>query len=346
MKPGCYTALITPFSDSGDEVDRRGIQKLVDFQTSQGIDGILAVGTTGESPVLTWDEHHAVMETIIAEAKGKCLRLAGTGSNNYKEAMAASEHAAKTGADGILMVDPYYNGPSSLEIRREYISPIARALPDVWVIPYVIPGRTGAQLFPEDLAMLNDAFENLNSVKEATCDPENMKKTRSLCGPDFVIMSGDDPMTFEMMADPEIKAGGAISVTSNIAPAACAEMVRLLNAGETEKARSLNEALSPLFSIVTVKTREKTPFGEVECRARNPLAFKTAMRILGMPCGPCRQPLGKMTRKGLETVIGALKTVQAKNPEIIMPVSEFFGVDIDARLEDLSVLEGLCYDEY
>jgi 4-hydroxy-tetrahydrodipicolinate synthase len=108
----------------------------------------------GESPTLAWEEHHRAVQIISQKAKGKCLCIAGAGSNNTKEALSASRHAAEAGADAVLLVDPYYNGPSSLEIRKEYIAPVAAAFPDLTVIPYVIPGRTGAQLFPEDLALL------------------------------------------------------------------------------------------------------------------------------------------------------------------------------------------------
>ena len=152
MESGCYTAIATPYKD--DAVDYDGLEKLVEFQIQNGITGILAVGTTGESPVLTWDEHNKVIETVANKAKDKCICIAGTGSNNTREALQASEHAARQGVDAVLLVDPYYNGPSSLEIRREYVAPIARQFPQLEVIPYVIPGRTGAQLLPEDLALL------------------------------------------------------------------------------------------------------------------------------------------------------------------------------------------------
>ena len=129
------------------------------------------------------------------------------------------------GVDAVLLVDPYYNGPSSLEIRKEYVEPVARKFPSIQVIPYVIPGRTGAQLLPEDLAILAQNFENVRTVKEATGDLKNMKQTRKCCGDDYVILSGDDGLTFDMMTDPEINAVGAISVISNIAPKASAEMI-------------------------------------------------------------------------------------------------------------------------
>jgi 4-hydroxy-tetrahydrodipicolinate synthase len=344
MLKGSHTAIITPFA--GDNVDYDGLNKLVDFQIRNGINGVLAVGTTGESPVLTWQEHNLVVEAVAKRTREKCLCIAGTGSNNTREALAATEHAVKTGVNAVLLVDPYYNGPSSLEIRNEYVAPVARAFPEVQVIPYVIPGRTGAQLLPEDLALLRKAYPNVGTVKEATGNLENMKRTRACCGPDFTILSGDDGMTVTMMTDSKIKAAGVVSVASNVAPGAVVRMVQLLLQGEENEAIQLSAALKPLFDLVTVKTMEKTPFGDVVCRARNPLAIKALMTILGMPSGGCRQPLGKMTRQGIETVLAAARTVQAKNPEILAPVEDFFKVNISERLENPAIWENLCYSEY
>lgn len=344
MQQGCYTAIVTPFA--GEDVDYDGLNQLVDFQIANGISGILAVGTTGESPVLSWQEHNRVVEAIAKKTRNKCLCIAGTGSNNTREALAASAHAVKTGVDAVLLVDPYYNGPSSIEIRKEYVAPVAEAFPDVDVIPYVIPGRTGAQLLPEDLALLNKAHPNVGTVKEATGDLENMKRTRACCGPDFIILSGDDGMTYAMMTDSQIKAAGVISVASNVAPGAVARMVRLLQQGAEKEAQQLSAALNPLFGLVTVKTMEKTPFGDVVCRARNPLAIKALMAILGMPSGGCRQPLGKMTRKGIDTVISAARTVQTQHPDIFAPVEDFFKVNISERLENPTIRENLFYSEY
>ena len=344
MFKGCFTALVTPFKD--DAVDYEGLGQLADFQIKNGITGILAVGTTGESPTLAWDEHNKVIQNVANKTRGKCVCIAGTGSNNTKETLESSKHAVNTGVEALLLVDPYYNGPSSLEIRREYVTPVARAFPDVQIIPYVIPGRTGAQLLPEDLAILNRDFDNVNMVKEATGSIENMKHARACCGADFTILSGDDGLTFEMMTDPEIMASGVISVASNVAPGPVTEMVKLLEQGNQAEAKKILSALEPLFGLVTIKTKEKTPYGEVVCRARNPLGIKTLMSILGMPSGGCRQPLGKMTKNGLEKVMEAARKVQSDNPEILKPVAEFFGVDIDARLSSLSSREGLCYEKY
>lgn len=344
MIKGCFTAIITPFADDG--VDYEGLGKLVDFQMENGITGILVAGTTGESPTLNWDEHNKVTEAVAKQTKGKCICIAGTGSNNTKETLDGTKHAAEVGADAVLLVDPYYNGPSSLEIRREYVGPIAAAFPDIHVIPYVIPGRTGAQLLPEDLALLHKEFKNVSTVKEATADLDNMKRTRVCCGPDFVILSGDDGMTYEMMMDSQIKASGVISVASNVVPGSVTKMVRLLEEGNQAEAQKLMTALEPLFNLVTVKTMEKTPYGEVVCRARNPLAYKTLMSILGMPSGGCRKPLGKMTAKGLETVLKAARIIQTNNPETFKPLADFFGVNIDDRLNNPLYREGLYYDEY
>ena len=216
MLEGCYTAIITPFK--GDGIDDEGLDALVAFQIKNGISGVLAVGTTGESPVLSWDEHNRVIEAVARSTSGKCRCIAGAGSNNTRESLAATEHAVKAGVEAVLLVDPYYNGPSSLEIRREYVAPVAKAFPEVQVIPYVIPGRTGAQLLPEDLAILSKSHPNVRTVKEATGNLENMKHTRACCGPDFTILSGDDGMTFAMIDQPAIMAGGVISVASNVAP--------------------------------------------------------------------------------------------------------------------------------
>jgi 4-hydroxy-tetrahydrodipicolinate synthase len=344
MKPGCYTAIATPFKNKA--VDYEGLDRLVEFQIQNGITGIVAVGTTGESPVLNWDEHNQVIEAIARKSKGRCLCIAGTGSNNTAEALEGTRHAAGAGADGVLLVDPYYNGPSSLEIRREYVAPIAAAFPELDIIPYVIPGRTGAQLLPEDLGLLYRSHPNVNTVKEATANPENMRRTRKCCGPDYMILSGDDGMTFKMMTDPQIKAAGVISVLSNVVPAAVGEMVRHLGRERTSEAEILLQKLEPLFNLVTVKTIEQTPFGEVECRARNPLALKTLMSILGMPSGMCRPPLGKMTLKGLERVLEAARQVYAHAPELLAPAAEFFKVDILERLENPAYREGLCYESY
>jgi len=344
IKSGCYTAIVTPFTDDG--VDYKGLGELAEFQIANGITGILAVGTTGESPTLSWDEHDKVVEVIADKTKNRCMCIAGTGSNNTDETIQATKHAQKFNADAVLLVEPYYNGPSSLEIRREYVAPVAETFPDLEIIPYVIPGRTGTQLLPQDIALLSEQYKNVNTVKEATGNPDNMKQTRQCCGPDYRIMSGDDGMTFEMMTNPEIKGSGVISVISNIAPRAVTKMVQLIAEGNLSEAKKLSSALDPLFQLVTVKTTENTPYGQVSCRARNPLAVKTLMSVLNMPSGKCRRPIGKMTKAGLDKVLEAARRVYTENPDILKPIAEFFNIDVEERLTNPSNWESLYYKEY
>ncbi|MEM3440823.1 MAG: dihydrodipicolinate synthase family protein, partial [Candidatus Bathyarchaeia archaeon] len=231
----------------------------------------------------------------------------------------------------------------SLEIRKEYVEPIAKRFPEVQIIPYVIPGRTGTQLLPQDLAVLHKGYPNVSAVKEATGDLENMRLTRKLCGPNFSILSGDDDKTYAMMTAVDVAASGVISVASNVAPRAVNDMTSAILSGDLAKANTLAQALQPLFAIVTVKTQEQTPYGPVTCRARNPLAYKTLMNVLGMPSGPCRRPLGKMTRNGLEVVLASARKVYENNPEVLQPIEDFFDVDLSERLYNERFWQGLYY---
>ena len=339
---GCYTALITPL-DADKGVDEPGLEKLVDFQISQGVSGVLAVGTTGESPTLDSREHNSVTDRVCALARGKCRAIAGTGGNSTEETLRATEHAAHAGADTALLVDPYYNGPSSLEIRREYVAPVAEAFPEIQMVSYVIPGRSGTKLLPEDLAILHRGCDNVNAVKEATGDLENMARTRVVCGDDFYILSGDDDITYAMMTDVRIRAAGVISVMSNVVPGPIQRFTQAILNGDMDEADLLADALRPLFGMVTVLSDEETPFGTTQVKARNPVPIKTLMNILGMPAGPCRRPLGLMNRDGLIQVLEIARTVQDRNPELFAPIEQFFNVDISNRVSDASVLQDLAY---
>jgi 4-hydroxy-tetrahydrodipicolinate synthase len=340
---GCYTALVTPMGKKF-EVDYECLRSLVDFQIEGGVNGILAVGTTGESTTLNWDEHLGVIERVHEHINGRCLTIAGTGSNCTDEAIEATKHSWDLDIRSVLLVDPYYNGPSSIEIRKEYIEPVATRFPEVQVIPYVIPGRTGTQLLPQDLAILHKDHQNIRAVKEATGNLENMELTRKYCGHDFDILSGDDNMTYEMMISRYIMANGVISVVSNIAPKAVSKMVQSIVNKKMERAARLYETLSPLFELVTVKTEENTPFGTTICRARNPLPYKTLMSVLGMASGPCRKPLGKLTRNGIEAVLAKTREVFENNPEIFEPLEKYFGVDLSKRLYDKKFWKDHYYD--
>jgi len=329
---GCWTAMVTPFDRKG-EVDFGGLEKNVIFQIENGAN-LVPTGTTGESPTLDWREHDRVITRTVKLAKGKTFVMAGTGSNSTKEALRGTKHAVEVGANGALLVDCYYNGPSSLELRTEYYEVIAKAFRKAFITPYVIPGRTGTKLEVEDLAILHRKFKNVRSVKEATGDLARMAKTRTLLGDDFDILSGDDDKTYEMMTRPDIRSSGVVSVMSNIVPGPINEMVKAIRNGDMAKANRLKDALDPLFKVVTVNTIESYEGFEVPAKFRNPIAIKTMMKGLGLPSGPCRPPLGKMTTKGVEVVRSALKAVYEKDKEILRPIQDFYKISIEERLSN------------
>jgi len=327
---GVWTAIATPFNRKG-EIDFEGLEKNIKFQIENGAN-LIPTGTTGESPTLDWKEHNRVITKAAKLAKGKAFVMAGTGSNSTKEALRGTKHAMEVGAQGALLMDCYYNGPSSLELRTQYYEVIARAFRKAFIMPYVIPGRTGTKLEVEDLTILHRKYKNVRSVKEATGDLDRMAKTRTLCGENFEILSGDDDKTFDMMIRKDIRASGVVSVMSNIVPGPIGEMVKAILKGDMERTNYLKEVLDPLFKVVTVNTIESYEGFEVPCKFRNPVAIKTMMKGLGMPSGPCRQPLGKMTPKGVEIVRNALKTVQEKDRGILRPIQEFYKVNIEDRI--------------
>ncbi|RPJ07728.1 MAG: 4-hydroxy-tetrahydrodipicolinate synthase, partial [Deltaproteobacteria bacterium] len=281
---GCWTAMATPFDREGD-VDFEGLEKNILFQIEYGAN-LVPTGTTGESPTLDWREHDRVITRTVKLARDKAFVIAGTGSNSTREAMRGTKHAVEAGAQGALLVDCYYNGPSSFEMRTQYYEVIAKAFRKAFIVPYVIPGRTGTKLEVEDLAILHRKYKNVRAVKEATADLQRMARTRILLGEDFDILSGDDDKTYEMMTRSDIKASGVVSVMSNIIPGPIGEMVKAILAGETERANRLKEVLDPLFKVVTVNTLESYEGFEVPAKFRNPVPIKTMMKGLGLPSGP------------------------------------------------------------
>ena len=344
---GAWTALITPMTEDGG-VDWEGLEKNLQFQSEQGITGLVPTGTTGESPTLSWDEHNSIIDRTLSQCSRQCKVIAGTGSNSTQEAVESTEHAAEQGAKAALLVDCYYNGPSSFELRTEYYGVLAEVFPDMAFVPYVIPGRSGTELFVEDLAILADQFPNIHAVKEATGNLERMARTRKLLGADFQIMSGDDDITYKMMTTSEIKAAGVISVVSNVVPAAVEKMCRGILSGDMVAADTVRDALMPLFGIVTVKAENERllPDGSavtVTDRFRNPLAIKVLMNALGMPAGPGRQPLGHMTESGVNIVRNAVSAVWEHNPEILSPIGDFYGVDVEARIKSDSIWAEIAY---
>ncbi len=344
---GVWTALVTPFSPDM-QVDYESLRRLVEFQVREGVDGVLPCGTTGESPTLSWQEHDAVVDATVRAVEGRAGVLAGTGSNNTQEAIRATNQAKEAGATAALLVDCYYNGPSSLELRTEYYERILEKVPDIPIVPYVIPGRSGCALSAADLAVLhlNDP-QRVPAVKEATGDLERMRLDRKLSGPALSILSGDDDLTLTMMRDEEIRAGGVVSVMSNFAPATVGGIVRAQAAGDIEEADRMSEALAPVLGLVTcaVSTLRALPNGqstEVVDKFRNPVPVKTMMAGLGMIPSAKRPPLGKMTNAAVGKCRDALRETHAADPGILGPIEEAFGVRIDQRLADDSLWSTLA----
>ena len=336
---GVWPALAPPFSGDG-RLDLDAYARLVRFTIDEGVTGIVPCGTTGESPTLSWEEHDALVAKASEVAGDAAGVLAGTGSNNTSEAIRGTEDALRLGASAALVVDCYYNGPSSLELRTEYYERVLKAVPDIPLVPYVIPGRTGCALSAEDLAMLHLGDPaRVPAVKQATGDLDRMRTDRRLCGPGLAIMSGDDDLTLPMMNDPGIRASGVISVMGNLVPRALSELVATRAAGDVGKAGEIAAQISPLLKIVGVRahTTRELPDGRslrVEDKFRNPVPLKTMMAGLGMIGSYCRRPLGPMTRPAVEVCRGALREVWETAPRFLQPIEEHYDVSIEARLAD------------
>lgn len=348
---GCTTAMATAFEKDG-KFDREGQKKNIRFQVLEGVNGILSMGTSGESSTVDYDEHNMINKITIRTAKpfakekgGNIFVWAGCGSNSTKESEAFIKPILDE-VDGILLVDPYYNRPSTLEMRENYYGAIAYRFRswDFAIMPYTIPSRTGCTLSVEDLAILAERFGSICAVKDATGDFERVKRIRSLTPEGFMIFSGDDDKTYKMMTDPDILASGVVSVVSNIAPRAVQRLCDKIFTGDQEYALRIQEALNPLFKVVTVTAAREEASGVVEDRFPNPLPIKTMMAGLGMPAGPCRRPLGKMTSLGVEKVRSALQEVWKNNSWILEPIEEYYEVSILNRLSDNDIWAEMSYE--
>ncbi len=343
---GVWTALVTPFQDDGN-LNLDAYKQLIEFQIAEGITGILPAGTTGESPTLRWSEHNLVIEEAVAYANERVGVLAGTGSNSTEEAIEATRHAQHAGASAALIVDCYYNGPSSLELRTEYYECIADNAPGIPLVPYIIPGRCGTEMNAADLAILHNDPVTFPAVKQATGNIERMRLDRELCGPELAIMSGDDDMTAAMMKDGAIRASGVISVMSNIVPGALGRMVKALRSGDWNGADTIAAQLAPLFKMVGCKIAGTRRLNDgrsiaVEDKFRNPVPVKTMMAGLGMNVGPCRRPLGLMTPAGVQACRNALMSVYEASPEVLAPIEAAYGVKVGDRLMDDSIWHALA----
>jgi len=290
MFQGAYTAMITPFKDG--QVDYARFTEQIRFQIESGIDGLVPVGTTGESPTLTHDEHRKVIEYTVktvkdvAAADGRKVQvIAGTGSNATQEALELTQHAKEVGADGALMVNPYYNKPTQEGLYRHFMHVAERV--DIPTILYNIPGRCGITMNASTVAKLNK-HPNFGTIKEATGSMDMASEILSLC--DIRILSGDDSLTLPLMA---IGGRGVISVLSNLMPKEVKALVDAAAAGKFSVARQLHKDLFTICKVMFIET--------------NPIPIKIAMALAGRDTGELRLPLCEMLPENKATLEKALR---------------------------------------
>ena len=282
---GSIVAMVTPFRDG--KVDEPKIRELVEFHVKNGTDAIVPCGTTGESPTLSHAEHKRVVEVTIEAAAGRIPVVAGTGSNSTAEAIDLTQHAKKAGADGVLMVCPYYNKPTQAGLIAHYTA-VAAAV-DIPIIMYNIPGRTGVNMLTETVAALAE-LPSVVGMKEASGSLEQMTEVISLCGDRLTVVSGDDTLTLPLMA---VGGKGVISVVANIVPKETAEMTRAALNGDWKRAKELHLRLFPLCKAMFYET--------------NPIPVKTAMQLLGRLNGELRLPLCPMSQANRDKLQKALR---------------------------------------
>jgi 4-hydroxy-tetrahydrodipicolinate synthase len=273
MFKGAIVAIVTPFKKG--KIDEAALRRLVEFQIKNGTDGIVPCGTTGESSTLSHEEHDRVIEIVIDAAKKRVPVIAGTGSNSTAEAIRLTRHAYQAGADGALMVAPYYNRPTQEGLYQHYRA-VAEAVP-IPIIIYNIPGRTGVNINPDTLARLA-RIKNIVGVKEASGSIKQMSDVINLCGPKFDVLSGDDLFTLPLMA---MGGHGVISVISNVAPADMAALVDAFAAGNLEQAKALHHKMAPLIDALFVET--------------NPTPVKAALAMMKKISYEVRLPLYKLS---------------------------------------------------
>ena len=273
MFKGSIVAIVTPFVN--DAVDEERLRELVEFQIANGTDAIVPCGTTGESSTLDYEEHDRVIEIVVQQTKGRVPVIAGTGSNSTKEAIELTEHARKLGADGALLVTPYYNKPTQEGLYRHYRA-VAEAVPLPQIL-YNVPGRTGVNLLPETVARLAE-IANIVAIKEATGSLQQASEVIALCGDKLDVLSGDDFITFPMMA---CGAKGVISVVANIMPKEVAALVDAFVAGNMEEARQWHLKLLKISNAMFIET--------------NPVPVKTAVALMGKATDEVRLPLAPMS---------------------------------------------------
>jgi 4-hydroxy-tetrahydrodipicolinate synthase len=276
MFRGTYTALVTPFRDGA--IDLTALENLIEGQIADGVSGIVAVGTTGESPTLSEAEREQVIRVAAEIAKGRCQVLAGTGSNSTRHAIAATQAAEKIGVDGALVVAPYYNKPSQEGLFRHF-----QAIAQATTLPlmlYNIPGRCAVDIGPETVERLAMDCANIVSIKEASGSVERVSHLRARLPEAFTILSGDDSLTLPFLS---VGAVGVVSVASNLFPAEVVALVQSFRAGDTKSARDMHLKMLPIFRDLFIEP--------------NPVPAKTALAWRGVMTAECRLPLCEMTEQ-------------------------------------------------
>ena len=282
---GTLTALVTPFKNGA--VDEAALRGLVNWQIEAGIDGLVAVGTTGESPTLSAAEALRVVEIVVSEARGRVPVVAGTGGNNTAEAVDRTKRAKAAGADAVLLVVPYYNKPTQEGLYQHFTHIVNEA--EFPAILYNVPGRTAADLLPETVARLAEN-PNVVAIKEATGDMRRASEIRALVGDRLTLLSGDDFTTLPFCA---VGGRGAISVTSNVAPREMAALWDHVSRGEWDDARSLHDRLLPLHRALFLEA--------------NPIPVKAGVAALGRAGDEIRLPLTPVSAGVREKVVAAMR---------------------------------------
>jgi 4-hydroxy-tetrahydrodipicolinate synthase len=294
MFEGVLPAIITPFKrNSAMDLDIQGLERNIDFLVSRGIHGIVPCGSTGESATLTFEEHEKVIEVVVNDVNGRIPVLAGTGSNNTAEAVRLTKAAKDIGADGVLVISPYYNKPNRSGLIKHYTKLADLDLP---VVMYNVPGRTGQNLEPDLVAELAQN-PNIVAIKEASGNIGQISRIiEETQDEDFCVISGDDNITLPILA---LGGAGIISVAANVDPARMVAMYEAMKAGDYQKALVLHYALSPLFRSMFIDT--------------NPIPVKKAVELLGMAGGPVRLPLDELDEKKTEQLKKILATIPKKS---------------------------------
>lgn len=285
MFTGSLVAIVTPFRKG--KVDERALADLIEWQIASGTNGIVPCGTTGESATLSHDEHNRVIELTVEVVRRRVPVVAGTGSNSTDEAIALTKHAKQAGADGALLITPYYNKPTQEGLYRHYRA-VAEAV-DLPLVLYNIPGRTGVNMLPATIARLT-TLPTIVGVKEGSGSVQQASDLVQMCGNRLTVLAGDDALTLPMMA---VGGKGVITVTANIMPAEMAGLVKAFTEGKIEEARRIHFKLSPLFAALFIET--------------NPIPVKEALSLMGKIDPELRLPLCPMAQDTREKLIQALK---------------------------------------